>query len=85
MKRSDSYRRVRPALVSVRPLDLWSEVDGPLSFVAFRLGAGAGHEHGGLAVFAVHDGRSQLVSARVAALDADGALSRVDTLFEAAR
>jgi hypothetical protein len=75
---------MRPALLDVRPLDVWSDDGGPLTFVAFRLGEGAGHAHGGLAVFAVDDGRSQLVSTRVVALGADGALSRVETLYDSA-
>lgn len=83
VKRSDSYRLLRPALLSIHPLDLWSEDDGQLTFVVFGLGASAVHEHGALAVFAAHEGCSQLISARVAVIGEDGAVSRVDTLYEA--
>lgn len=82
MKRSDSYRAVRPALLSIHPLDLWSDEAYQLTFVVFVLGPTDAHEHGGLAVFATHDGLAQLVSARVVVMGADGAVSRVDTLHE---
>lgn len=82
VKRSAGYRTVRPDLYSLRPTDVWSEQESRLTFVAFGLVPGRAYEKGGMAVFAVDDGSSRLVSARVAEFGDGGTVAAIHTLHQ---
>jgi hypothetical protein len=82
VKRSAGYRALRPSLFSLHPTDIWSEQDSKLTFVAFGLAPGRAYQKGGMAVFAVHDTTSRLVSARVAEFGDGGLVAAIHTLHQ---
>jgi hypothetical protein len=80
VKRSAGYRLLRPRLLTVHPTDLWSEDESRLTLVAFALRPSGAEGRAGIAVFAIDDADTTLVSARVAEFGDEGTVEVVRTL-----
>jgi hypothetical protein len=71
---------LRSRLFTVHPTDLWPDEESRLTLVAFALRPGGARGRAGIAVFAVDDADTALVSARVAEFGDDGTVAMVNTL-----
>ncbi len=80
VKRSAGYLTLRSRLLTVHPTDLWSDEESRLTLVAFALRPGGAEGRAGIAVFAIDDADTTLVSARVAELGDEGTVEVVRTL-----
>jgi hypothetical protein len=71
---------LRPRLLTVHPTDLWSDEESRHTLVAFALRPSGAHGRAGIAVFAIDDAGTTLVSARVAEFGDGSTVEAVRTL-----
>jgi len=80
-KRSESYRRLRPELVSVCPADVW--VEEALGFVQFAVDGEGADRSPGWIVFAVSRANGALAAAKAIRPEPSGEGLVVEDLLEA--